>query len=201
MPHFDRIGDNDLEEIASETGQWLTTTPMFVDKIIQGQQPSIAESMQVWSLSVDATTSLQMPFRESAINTQRWHHQIRFNQVTTAFARTKRERKSADSKAERWRIVRLCDSPLARQIDIAIEWIEANKLPEGTVRLLDIPAYDVDAFWLESKGGDYVILISAPDAYEALEKQRVYKKKEFLDQLSQLPFIQGVPAEAPPGTR
>ena len=148
--------------------------------------------MQVWSLSHESLNQLDGRLQDAARNTNRWHHQISFDDKRVAFARTRHS--DQDNEIQ---IVTLSESPLSVQVDKAIGWIDRNDLPNGFVRLLTIPAFHIDAFWIEVDNDDLIVLVSAPDQFTDIETRRVYTKSEFSSLLSQVQAIEGVPGGNP----
>ena len=191
MAKFDKLSDAAINQVAARTGEWLSTTPRF--KNLVGKRVEIAESFQVWRLSLDSFAQSKLPLNQLIKNTGRWHHQIRSGGQSVAFARSI----SSGQDQQDWKLMQLVESSLVKKIDDAIQWIDAQVFPDATVRLLLIPAYQVNAFWLDDPRSRSVVLIDFPQAFDQLKTQRVYSPAEFRAALLSRPFVPGIPKDLP----
>jgi hypothetical protein len=191
MATFDPLSEADKDEIARRIGEWIATTPKFADK--REAKIEVGESFQVWMLGLDPSAWHDQPLVQLVRNMDRWHHQLRIDGRTEANARTAR----SDGPRSGWKMTRLTASGKTEQIDNAIDWLEANAQDAYLVRLLEIPAYQAEAFWLQKDSQSFLLLVHIPPAYAAVEYHRLYPAAEFLSILSQMPPAKGalVPAQ------
>jgi hypothetical protein len=116
-------------------------------------------------------------------NTDRFHHQIRTDSRPTGYAQTEMH---ADGTTE---VCGLFVSSLAQAFDNTIEWLlqyerenPDDVKTEPLVRVLAVPSYHVNAFWLfnEESGRSDFVVIDAPLEMKGLEGKRLLSSEEFL---------------------
>lgn len=83
------------------------------------------------------------------------------------------------------------EGELSSEIDQAISWIDANDVPDGTVRLVEIPSYHAAVFWVETGTEDLIVVVSMPSKLDKISTERIYKKNDFFALVSQYPDIVG----------
>ncbi|MBI3467662.1 MAG: hypothetical protein HY000_32030 [Planctomycetes bacterium] len=185
MAIFDPLSEADRQEVAQRIGEWIATTPKFADK--RGRKIELGESFQVWMLALDQIARLDVPLIHLVRDTRRWHHQIRIDGRTEANARTAR----SDKPEAGWKMMRLTASGMTQQIDKAIDWLDENAQDAYLVRLLEIPSYQAETFWLQNDEQSFLLLIHIPRVYHALKYKHLYPAAEFLSILSQMPPAEG----------
>jgi hypothetical protein len=136
---------------------------------------------------VHAVKSLDKDLSELAELTGRRHHQLKYNKIPLAYARSLV--KDNDS------LCQLFATKLAGKVENAITWLDTpqNQPPqfaEGTwlVRLLTIPTYHAHAFLIQKAqngngvavGDSYVFVVSAPAWLENLQDKKLFDTREFL---------------------
>lgn len=119
--------------------------------------------------------------------TGRRHHQLKHNKEALAYAR------SLVCKNEA--LCQLFATKLAPRVQKAIEWLdkEENEFPEFAqatwrVRLVTIPTFHTHAFLIEqlengsdvSTGESYISVVSAPSWLPRLEREKLFRTREFL---------------------
>lgn len=107
----------------------------------------VAESFQVWTLCLEEFLSeTEKPLQERVRWADIWHHQLRATPdgPAVAFARSLGKDGKLDLRAVHF-------SPLAGEIDRAIQWVD-EKRPEDDwrVRLLEVPELRLPMLWLEN---------------------------------------------------
>ena len=148
----------------------------------------LAETFSVWMLGLDRLSHGSDDLATLASETGRWHHQIRIDYRTEAFARSRPTGKG-DSN---WRITEVFQSDLARKIDASVTWIDEKLEGDPLVRLLTIPAYHLTAFWLSAEAGNQVLIVDAPAYYSDLQSDhQVLTQQAFFDKLRSLSHIEG----------
>ena len=86
---------------------------------------------------------------------------------------------------------------MAKEIDEGIKWIDANVKDNPLVRILEVPAFYITAFWLIngmaslSFEDSKVLIINAPANSRSLERLKLYDSSVFLDLLRKEPMAMG----------
>jgi hypothetical protein len=134
-----------------------------------------------------AVTSLDKDLSGLIEPTGRRHHQLKFNKIPLAYARSLVE--DDDS------LCQLFATRLAGKVENAITWLDTpqNQPPEFTegtwfVQLVTIPTYHAHAFLINKTqngngaavGDSFVFVISAPPWLESLQEKRLFDTREFL---------------------
>jgi hypothetical protein len=135
---------------------------------------------------------------ELAKNTQRWHHQIKLNGKSLACARSG----PAEDDETRGALHRLWVSSLAASIDRALDRVERDERIRAAVgenplvRLLVVPAYQVNALWLidERARTSQVLVLDFPRRSGQLESDNPLTSREFLERLRKRPKAIGIKA-------
>ncbi|MCA1615783.1 MAG: hypothetical protein LC800_17115 [Acidobacteria bacterium] len=132
-----------------------------------------------------------------ARSTGRWHHQIRVGGSAAAFARSAGQKLKLDGASLRGLFV----SPLARKVEEAVGWIDANERDERDggrdplVRLLVVPSRQLHAFWLldERGGTSEVLIVDAPARFDAAGRgRRLLGEQEFLEMVRRSRPVRGL---------
>ena len=186
MAHVDSLSEEVLEALAGQLGQSLAQiagASIRDDAIVE-----LTETFSLWMVGLDRLVVGSDDLREFAIQTGRWHHQIRVDFRTQAYARSRPLGVDPSS----WRITEVFKSELAKRIDASITWVDQNLEGDPLVRLLTIPAYHLTAFWLVEETENQVIIVDAPAYYGALETDhQVLTQKVFFDNLRELCHVEG----------
>jgi hypothetical protein len=139
----------------------------------------LGETFSIYNLGIKEVEEYERSggsLRSLARATNRLHHQVRVAGKATRFAQT---RVTGDD-AEHWPVCELFASPLAEQIDRAIDIADDEVSDDKTAKLLVAPAFHVVALWFckskdaESNYDDQdteVLVVSAPKGSEAITKQ------------------------------
>jgi hypothetical protein len=152
-----------------------------------GPDIRFGESFKLYMVDADKIYSYRPkrksdPLFDLAKDTGRWHHQVKFDGVAKAFARSiiREEDPQAASLRE------FFASPLAVSIDAGIRWIDKHVSENLLVRLLSVPSHRVEAFWLldEATHKGSVLIVDAPPALKELPRERLIGSQVFLEVLS-----------------
>jgi hypothetical protein len=178
MAHADLLPAKVLDTIAGELGSQFV--PLLGLKGPGAGKVEIKESFAVRLLGRDAVTKANTDIGKLAVSTGQWHHQVRYDSQPKAFARSM-PTGPADTD---WQVTSLFESDIAKRIDEAIEWVDANVKDDPLVRLLICPAYYVHAFWLLREGKSQLLVVDMPRGFEHLKRLTLYSSKEFLERLA-----------------
>lgn len=176
-----------LEHIASQIGERLTNAAQHA--LSQNKGLALSESFPVWLLGLDATANSDAELSALARATGYWHHQIRHGGDAVEFAKS---RPIGPNTAD-WQIEEIVTSPVAKRIDDALEWIEANVKGDGEVRLLVVPAFFIHALWLSVGASDAIVIADMPRADDGLQYERIYNANDFLRLLGSRKHVTGLP--------
>ena len=74
------------------------------------------------------------------------------------------------------------ESDLAEKIDVSFKWLRENLTADHTVRLLTVPSYHIEAFWVIQDGTDdqKVVVIESPPYMKSLKGDILYSSQEFI---------------------
>src|SRR5213593_77019 len=162
MAHTDKLSPSHYRIIADKIGGRLWD--MIKDSPdLERAALEVGESFSLYMLPAEGiqrgTEHRDWPDLQHLVKeTGRWHHQIRFGGKGRGFARSI----APPYAPERSSIRELFLSPLAERIDKTIDWLDKHVSEDLVVRLLEVPAYQVYAFWIfdEAKGESRVVNIS-----------------------------------------
>jgi hypothetical protein len=177
LAHFRKLPNEILHRIAGKISdhvgrgvpahQWRSD----IDRL------ELAEHFEVWVLERHIARSKEERMASMARRTGRWHHQIRSAGGINHYARSA----AYGPDPSDWLITNLFESALAPKIDETIRWLDTAELTgDPQVRLLVVPYYLLDVFWLESESNDSFVLISKPDAVINMEREHLYPLDDFL---------------------
>ena len=151
----------------------------------------IGEAFQVWSVSL-AELRNGAPLQLRARRTCVWHLQLRATAdgPAVAFARCLLLNGGSELRSVHF-------SPLAGEIDTAVQWIDEN-LPDDSwvVRFLEISDLQLPMLWLSNGQEDrFRILLSREDrSRRGFRAEPLYSEAELLDRLSEvspIPILSG----------
>ncbi len=178
MAHTELLPEAVLNTVASQVGKLL---PRVVGRQkLADAQIELGETFPVWMLGANATTRTDEDIGRLAMQTGRWHHQVRFGGKAEAFARS--IPLGADHSS--WDVREFFESEIAKAIEEAITWVDRNTKGNPEVRLLIVPAYYLHAFWLLENGTNQVLVIDMPKQFTHLQRKKLYTPKEFLEALA-----------------
>lgn len=175
MAHTTIFPINVLGDIAKQLGNSL---PDFLDTEVLSDKPIIklGETFELYTLLPDAISLSNKGVKNVTQKTNKWHHQIFFNNVAKAFARSIPK----DSNPDDREIVEISYSYRAKKIHDAIEWIDENVKDDVCIHLLIVRAYQMYTFWLEES--NQVVIIYCPKSlYHCLTCLKLYEMNEFLN--------------------
>ncbi|MEM7725858.1 MAG: hypothetical protein AAF208_05730 [Cyanobacteria bacterium P01_A01_bin.45] len=190
MTEFRSLPEDVVDEIVKQIGLGLENLRP-IPTLGGASELKLFETVDIWSLRSDLLLESTNDLTILAKPTGRWHHQIKINGVPTSYARSVANGPSALD----WHVVGVFESPIATKIDDAINWIDGNISGDYVVRLLTVPCYQIQAFWLvnnDNSQPQQIVLISAPAEYSTLDYERAYAVDEFLDVLRTVNNIQGL---------
>jgi hypothetical protein len=157
------IGDRVRQIVSGGTSdQIFPDVGEAVDKAVPTGSPlQLAESFPLWMLAIDISDAGTADLRKLAQPIGRWHHQIQLSTGKLAYARSAQS--GTKSGPSGWRVREIVEGPLAEQVSKAIELIDRNFPDEYVVRLLSVPSYIVNAFWIvNDETGDQQLLFLTP---------------------------------------
>lgn len=191
MAHSDTLPIDTQKAIADQVGQRLASVVAAAQLPAPGGcgGPVLGETFTVWVLGLDAVTRSNEDLGKLAVQTGRWHHQVRYGGRAQAFARSV----PTGPNAGDWALTQLFESRVAERIDAAVDWVDQHVAGDPLVRLLVMPAFHLHAFWLLENGRSQVLVVDMPDGYTRLAYHTLYTPKEFLDALAREQHAQGVP--------
>lgn len=177
MAHADPFPSDVLGTVAAELGHQLCTIGAPTD---QGGTVEIRETFAVWFLGADAVTNASVDIAELAVSPGQWHHQIWWDRQAKAFARSV----PLGPAPTDWRVTALFESDIAKSVQEAIQWVDANVNGDPLVRLLVCPAFYLHAFWLFGQEGSQILIVDMPADFVYLKGQTLYSSGEFLRNLA-----------------
>lgn len=186
MAHSDSLPQDVIDTVAAQLSAAASKT--LGAAVLQHQAIELTESFSLWSIAADAIINPNAELAHIATQTGRWHHQVKTNGKATAFARS--VPLGADAKS--WSLRETFESDIAAQIDLAIDWIDANAKGDPLVRLLVVPAFQVHAFWLVEGNDSSILVVDAPEIYQRLKRNGLMSASEFLDAIRGEQHVSGV---------
>jgi hypothetical protein len=192
MAHTDPISDQCLNVLAADIGQHIGSA---LPPSNRPQQIQLAENLRVCFLTAEEVTSAAntgKDLRMVAQETNRFHHQIRFDSRAVAYARSVQT--TTPQGKLTWSVREFAVAPLAEDIEQALLIAEPRLLEESTlVRLLAVPAYGVHALWLiNQRHRDQVVLVDTPSRFRWLTAFQIVESPEFLAALSKETQVVGI---------
>lgn len=191
MAHAEGLADDVLKEVARQIGAMVSGV-IGPDKLAEARLTMDKTPFEIWMLGADALLQPTVDLRLLASPTGRWHHQVALDEKVIAFARSM----PLGAQPSSWRVQEFFVSELAGKIASAARWVddENNVAGDPLVRLLDVPAYMVHAFWLlrdEGEGEEEVFVIDCPKSFTHLSTDRLLSQFEFIEALRREQHIIG----------
>lgn len=174
---------------------------------------SLGRTLAVWGLKPRVVEAVRDGFSPQTLDDWarplgRWHHQIKFDQDSRAFARSLLSpAHSVEPPAEETvaSLRQLSISPKAEKIEQGLMWVEQNpqrdpssyglKQPyEPLVRLLETSAYRTTALLLvaESEGTARILVVDSPAGNEGPKEGQFFEPVGFLQALSAVSVPRGI---------
>jgi hypothetical protein len=191
MAHTDPISEECLNVLAADIGKHIGSV---IPSSNHPHRIQMAENLRVCLLTAEEVTSAASTgkdLRMVAQETNRFHHQIRFDERAVAYARSIQTTTPQGGLA--WSVREVAVTHLAENIDTALLFVEPRLLEESTlVRLLVVPAYRVHALWLINQSHrDQVVLADTP-SHSGLRAFEIMESTEFLAALSKENQVVGI---------
>lgn len=186
MAHTQTLDNATLESIASQVGSLYPRLAGDVEKLQQAAE--LAETFPIWVLGVDDIIAGGNDVAKIARNTGRWHSQIKIGGSVEAAARS--IPLGGDETA--WQVRQIIEGKYAQELDQEIDWIDANAPGDPEVRILEVPGYQITAFWLVDGENNFVVVATIPANAQFLRKRHLYTSAEFLDTIRKEQFVIGI---------
>jgi hypothetical protein len=101
-----------------------------------------------------------MSLSDLAVDTGYWYHQVRVAGRAREFAKSR----PFGPSPQDWRVEEVV-SPVAEQVDRAIDWIDSHHLDPSSARILAVPSYLTHVFWLANDHAEQIVVIDRPEDY------------------------------------
>jgi hypothetical protein len=163
---------------------WARTAKALRDAAdFGGEQPKMGDTFPVYALDALRLLRAADDLSELARPTGRWHHQIKYSGRPRAYARSSPS--GAEAGAGRWLIREVMESDLAEKIDVSFKWLRNVLADDYQARLLTVPTYHVEAFWVISDRplDQQVVVIDSPPYMKSLTVDVLYSSREFIQSL------------------
>lgn len=180
MAHVQKLSDSALETIAKQVGKLY---PSLDNSVARLQYPAeLTETFPVWFLLTDAIATGNSNLLELAQDTHRWHSQIRIAGKPEGVARSI----STGEDASDWSVKQIIKGDLAKAVDDAIQWIDAEVKSESVVCILEIPEFFITSLWLiDDEQKSTVVIAKLPEDLQNLSRLVQYSSQDFLEVLRQ----------------
>lgn len=184
MPHSVPLHSDALKAI---TDQLAVLLPDLFPKS-QRHRFTLHETFPIWLLEPDFIHSPPEPLHALGWATGRWHHQIWAGNRPVACAES-----MPLGPGGYWSVREVYDGTFAEQVDRAISRADQEVDDSYTTHLLDVPAFQVDAFWFSDAEScaHRVLVIQAPEQLK-LDTSTVLTARQFLDALIQARPVVGI---------
>jgi len=147
----------------------------------------LGESFQLWMLPGDAVIS-NAPL-ELATLTGKWYHLIYRNGKASFFAYSQ----PYGPRAIDWHLTAILESDAPLAVEAAIAVVDDAFDGEEYVRLVSIPIYTMQVFWIVSNNENLLVPAVIPEQFrEAIVPFKVVTATDFFEQLRKLPHVQGI---------
>ena len=174
MAHIQKLPDRVLDAIAEQVGRLY---PSLDNSVAQCQPPAaLTETFAVWTLSTDAIDTGKDNLLALAEDTYRWHSQIWIGGKPEGAARST----TLGGDASDWVVKQVLKGDLAKKVDEAIRWIDAEVEADPLVRILEVPAFFITAFWLIDGQESSVVIAKCPMSLQRLNRLVQYASQDFL---------------------
>ena len=190
MAHVQKLPDDALNAIAEQVGRLY---PSLDNNVTQGQPSAeLTETFPVWFLSINAINTGNGNLLELAQDTLRWHSQIWIDGKPEAVVRTM----ASSDDISPWTVKQILKGDLAKTVDDAIHWIDAEVDTDPLVRILEIPTFFMTALWLIDGQESSVIIARHSGNLQGLSPLVQYSSQEFLRVLRREPHAIGIHNES-----
>ena len=197
MAHVQKLPDDALNAVAKQVGRLY---PSLDNNVTQCQPAAeLTETFPVWFLSIDAINTGNDNLLELAQDTLRWHSQIWIDGKPEGVARAI----APNDDISDWTVRQILKGDLAKTVDDAIRWVDAEIETDPLVRILEIPTFFITALWLIDGQESSVVIAKLPENLQRLSPLVQYSSEEFLEVLRQEPHAIGIRNEPsrPPSHR
>ena len=186
MAHVQELPDGALDTIAKQVGRLYPS----LDNNVTRLQPSaeLTETFPVWFLSTDGISTGSDNLLEIAQNTGRWHSQIWIDGKPKGVAHFV----AVDEDASDWTVTQVLKGDLAKTVDDAIRWVDAEVNTDALVRILEIPAFFITALWLIDGQESSVVIARYSENLQSLSRLVQYSSEDFLEVLRREPYAIGI---------
>lgn len=175
MAHLQRLPDRVLDAIAKQVGRLY---PSLDDSVTRCQPPAaLTETFPVWTLSTDAIDTGKDNVLELAEDTHRWHSQILINSKPEGVARST----AVGGDAANWVVKQILKGDLAKKVDDAIRWIDAEVESDPLARILEVPEFFITTLWLIDGQESSVVIAKCPESLQRLNRLVRYPSQTFLE--------------------
>ena len=156
--------------------------PALDNSVTQHQPPAeLRETFPVWSLSTDAIDTGKSNLSELAQDTHRWHSQILIAGKPEGVARSAA---ASDGNVSGWAVKQVLKGDLAKTVDDAIRWVDAEVETDFLVRILEVPAFFITALWLiDEQDQSSIVIAKCPESLQGLDRLIQYSSQEFSEVL------------------
>ncbi len=174
MAHVQKLPDDALDAIAQQVGRLYPS----LDSNVTQRQPSaeLTETFPVWFLSADAINTDNDNLLELAQDTLRWHSQIWIDGKPAGVSRTI----APSDDISDWTVRQILKGDLAKAVDDAIHWVDAEVDTDPLVRILEIPTFFVTVLWLIDGQESSVVIAKLPEYLHSLSPLVQYSSQDFL---------------------
>lgn len=191
MAHVQKLPDHALDAIAKQVGKLY---PSLDNNVTQAQPlAALTETFPIWTLSIDAIDTGKNNLLELVQDTHRWHSQILIDGKPEAVARSI----VLDGDASSWSVKQVLKGDLAKTVDDAIRWIDAEVETDSLVRILEVPAFFITALWLIDGQESSIVIAKCPESLQELNRLVQYSSQEFLEILRRESPAVGIRDERP----
>ena len=191
MAHVQKLPDHALDTIAKQVGKLYPS----LDNNVTQVQPlaALTETFPIWTLSIDAIDTGKDNLLELVQDTHRWHSQILIDGKPEAVARSI----VLDGDVSGWSVKQVLKGDLAKTVDDAIRWIDAEVETDSLVRILEVPAFFITALWLIDGQESSIVIAKSPESLQSLNPLVQYSSQEFLEILRRESPAVGIRDERP----
>ena len=191
MAHVQKLPDRALDAIAEQVGKLY---PSLDNSVTRGQPPAaLTETFPVWALSTDAIETDEDNLLKLAQDTRRWHSQILIDSKPEGVARST----VLDGDVSDWSVKQVIKGDLAKTVDDAIRWVDAEVETDPLVCILEVPAFFITALWLIDEQESSIVIAKCPESLQGLNRLVQYSSREFLEILRRESPAIGIRDERP----
>lgn len=192
IKRFEKLPDDALEAIVAQVGRLY---PVLDNSVTRDQPPAaLTETLPVSTLSTDAIDTGKGNLSELAQDTYRWHSQILIDGKPEGVARST---VSLDGDVSGWAVKQVLKGDLAKTVDDAIRWIDAEVATDPLVHILEVPAFFITALWLINGQESSIVIAKCPESLQELNRLVQYSSQEFLEILRRESPAVGIRDERP----